>query len=326
MTSPETYSLFQLSTTKNVGPATIRRALRWSHSSGLRINQTLSDRKALEAAVGLKNADEVERSGEATPALIEAITAAGAGVIGLTDPDYPQRLSDVLGDKAPPIITVKGNREILNLPSIGFCGSRKASDRGIAAARDCASALARHGVNIVSGYAKGVDSEAHGNALALGSSTSIVLAEGITNFRIKKEFKSVWDWDRSVVISEFHPNAPWRAGAAMQRNATICGLSRAMVLVEARKSGGSYAAGMTALELGIPLYAADFAGERDESEGNRDLVSKGAQKLTRDRKTEEPLLEDLLATFRGQPVLAALRNERQLDLFADHTIRGRSSF
>jgi len=87
-----------------------------------------------------------------------------------------------------------------------------------------------------------------------------VLAEGILRFRVKREIRDEWDEARTLVISEFGPNLPWSVNHAMQRNRTICGLSRAMLLIEARITGGSIQAGRDCLRLGLPLFAAVYEG------------------------------------------------------------------
>lgn len=80
---------------------------------------------------------------------------------------------------------------------------------------------------------------AHRAALESGGTTILVLCEGILNFYFKKDFKDIWDWDRIAVISEFLPGIPWSVRNAMQRNKTICALSRAMLLVESGTNGES---------------------------------------------------------------------------------------
>jgi DNA processing protein len=82
-----------------------------------------------------------------------------------------------------------------------------------------------------------------------------------------------------LVLSEFHPDAPWSVGRAMQRNTMICALGRAMFVIEAGATGGTLAAGRTAMRLGRPLYAIRYP---DASAGNEILLHEGACALTRD--------------------------------------------
>ncbi|HEV7406264.1 MAG TPA: DNA-processing protein DprA, partial [Chthoniobacteraceae bacterium] len=138
-------------------------------------------------------------------------------------PEYPQRLVSVLGDSAPPLLYWTGAQSLFDAPSVGFCGSRKASEKGLGVARECARLLAGRGVVSVSGYAQGVDLTAHAAALEAGGSTTIVLAEGILHFRVKETIRNLLDpsqLDRALVVSEFPPALPWKAHSAMTRNRT----------------------------------------------------------------------------------------------------------
>ena len=66
--------------------------------------------------------------------------------------------------------------------------------------------------------------------------------------------RSVWDWDRVLVISMFTSNTTWRAWQAMKRNTLILSLSKAMVVVEASETGGSMAAANSAIEHGVSTF------------------------------------------------------------------------
>ena len=166
-------------------------------------------------------------------------------------------------------------------------------------ARDSATLLANDKINIVSGFAAGVDMNAHRAALAAGGTTTVVLAEGILRFRVKKDIRDLWDDSRTLVVSEFGPNLPWSVSHAMQRNKTICGLSRAMVLIEARSTGGSIEAGRDCLRMGLPLFAAVYEGSPDSATGNEELLRNGAKRLMKSRSRDLPNMA---------PVLEAIAN------------------
>jgi DNA processing protein len=187
---------------------------------------------------------------------------------------------------------------LLNKCAVGFCGSREATDKGLATAWESADLLAREAINIVSGFAAGVDMNAHRSALSAGGTTTVVLAEGILRFRIKKEIRSEWDESRTLVVSEFGPNLPWSVNHAMQRNRTICGLSRAMILIEARSSGGSIQAGRDALKLRLPLFAAVYEGMPESATGNQELLTQGAHRLMKSRSTNRPNIQPILNAIR----------------------------
>lgn len=207
-----------------------------------------------------------------------------SGFITIFDENYPKSLK-VLGEHAPLILSYIGNIELLGKNSVGFCGSRKASPKGISVTKDCAEQLALKGFVLVSGYAAGVDLMTHRTALENKGDTIVIIAEGINHFAIKKEIEAFWDWNRILVISEFMPDSIWSVSNAMQRNSTIVALSNAMILIESSANGGSMDAGKKTLEMKKPLYAPFYEGMPDSAVGNRILIEKGAIKLGRKKET-----------------------------------------
>ena len=230
----------------------------------------------------------------------EQIEENGVNCITILDEDYPERLKNRLQRKAPPLLMILGNKNLLNKPTAGFCGSRKASEKGIATAKDCADQLARKGINIVSGYAAGVDMVTHKAALECGGTTTLVLCEGILHFRKKRELKDIWDWERIAVVSEFLPGVPWSVRNAMQRNNTICALTSTMILIESATKGGSIAAGRTSLKMGIPLFAPVYEGMPETAVGNRELLGQGAQKLYKNSHTNRANMTNVFAAIEQQ--------------------------
>ncbi len=145
--------------------------------------------------------------------------------------------------------------------------------------RLCSEYLSKNQINVVSGYAKGIDITAHQAALESGGTTTFVLAEGILNFKPKKQVQEYLDDNNYLVISEFWPQTRWFVNNAMQRNQTICALSNVLVLIEAAEEGGSFAAGEKTLEIGRPLVAVDFNEDLPQHQGNKYFLSKGAVPL-----------------------------------------------
>jgi len=196
---------------------------------------------------------------------------------------YPIALKKIFGALAAPDIWYLGNLDLLKIKSVGFCGSRKASETGLEVAADCATQLSEHGIVVISGYAPGVDMASHEAALSHGGTTIIVLPEGIDHFRIKKTIKGAWDWDRVLVMSYFPKNAIWRADRAMDRNKAIVGLSDVVLVLEARDVGGTLNAGYCALKMEKPLFVAHFGDMSESRKGNRELLEQGGIPLNRNR-------------------------------------------
>ena len=140
----------------------------------------------------------------------------------------------------------------------------------------------------------------HISALSAGGSTTIVLAEGILNFRIKKDISKFIDMEKIVVISEVLPGIPWSIRNAMERNKTICALSRAMILIESGINGGSMAAGKSCLNMGIPLFAPIYEDMPASAIGNQELLKQGAMPLLKSKKLNMANLTNVFKIVRDR--------------------------
>lgn len=192
---------------------------------------------------------------------------------------YPARLSEVLRHQAPPVLFVRGSTELLARRGVGFCGARNASEQALRCAEQVARALAEHDLLVVSGHAAGVDESAHRAALDAGGCTALVLPEGILRFRPRSSISGLLTDDNAILISEFPPNYPWSVANAMHRNRTICGLVHALIVIEAGTSGGTWEAGLVALQLGLSLFVLDYSTPAPSGLGNPLLLGKGGQPL-----------------------------------------------
>ena len=164
--------------------------------------------------------------------------------VDLSAAGWPEQLR-VLGGS----IDLHGDAGLLMVAGVGLCGSRDASDDGIALARAAGVAAAELGAPLVSGYARGVDTAGHVGALAAGGSTIAVLPEGIARFRLRAEYRELGSAldDGLTVVSPFDREAGWSVQRAMGRNGLICALSAVLVVVEPGESGGTIAAAREAL-------------------------------------------------------------------------------
>ncbi|MFN0011603.1 MAG: DNA-processing protein DprA [Phycisphaerales bacterium] len=204
------------------------------------------------------------------------MTDKGIQVLVRSHCGYPARLTELLGEDAPPVLYAAGSLSILDKCSIGIGGSRMASEGGIRLTDKVARGLTRSDINVVSGNAAGVDSAAHFAALDSGGTTTLVLAEGILNFRPKSPIGESLSDGNYVVVSEFLPGTRWAAHNAMQRNRTILGLSACFVAVEPGIDGGTFDASTNALRLGLPLFVLENDGVSANAPGTQHFLSRGA--------------------------------------------------
>ena len=198
--------------------------------------------------------------------------------------DIPIVLPQLL--EISPILFVKGKRKYLNLDSVAVVGARQVSNKGSDITRKLASDLAQAGINVVSGYAQGVDSAAHLGALEAEGTTTIALPYGIKELRRKKAFKE-FNWERYVLaVSQFDPSVKWLARNAIGRNKLVCALSKAVVVIESGperdehgKMSGTFNTAKTALDMGIPLFVLDPSYLDNPPKGNISLIALGGIRL-----------------------------------------------
>ena len=290
-------AILQLSQARGLGAVTLDRLLSLIAQEGQAPEDVV--RASVEDLVhhyGLRStvAEAVKTTRDDAQRLSERLEGKNIQTFYKGSATYPEHLNRVLGKSAPPVLFAKGNIDLLRRKAVGFCGSRKTSAKGLGVAEACAEILTQADVNVVSGYASGTDLAAHCGALKAGGVTTLVLAEGILNFSLKQELARVFDEERYLVVSEFAPTLKWIARNAMKRNRTICGLSDAMILIESGLTGGTFAAGETTLELGLPLFVVEYADPPDSAEANQYFLENGALPLRRRREENKPNLDPVL--------------------------------
>ena len=153
--------------------------------------------------------------------------------IHLGTPEYPRLLAEI--SDPPTCIWTRGDRALFSATAVAVIGARAASSEGLIAASEIAFDLARAGIVVVSGLARGIDAAAHRGALDAGGKTIAVLGTGIDrvypaeNDLLHQEIAS-----SGLLITELAPGTPPLEWHFPRRNRIISGLSRAVVVVEAR--------------------------------------------------------------------------------------------
>ncbi|WP_297300590.1 DNA-processing protein DprA [uncultured Brachyspira sp.] len=272
----------QYALAKGVGEAAIKKALNF-----LKLNKNASWKDIITDKSILKLKDDIYtniyKTENEAKILAEQLYNDNIYMILENDLMYPERLKNTLGNNTPPVIFVQGNLALLNKNSIGFCGSRKVSDKGKQIAYECAKELVNNDITVVSGYASGTDLTAHMSALSNNGNTIFVIPEGILKKRIKGEVKNYLNNTNHVFISQFMPNLTWNAMNAMRRNKVIIGLSIAMILIESRRDGGTFEAGKETLKLGHKLFVVDFFHPPETAEANKFFISQGGIPIKKNR-------------------------------------------
>jgi DNA processing protein len=252
----------------------------------------LGDWLALQRAIGLKPqmaaellkrhphpARALTASGVTTAfdrnAEIKALSRVGAVAVPIHSAAYPARLAD-LSDPAP-LLLVRGDVGVLSELSVAIVGARAATVYGKQIARGLAADLAREGVVIVSGLARGIDAEAHWGALEAGGRTIAVQACGIDQI-YPKEHRALADRiaANGAVVSELPLGEPPLRPYFPLRNRLISGLSAAVVVVEARERSGSLITANHAANQGRDVFAVPGPITAPTSAGTNRLIRDGA--------------------------------------------------
>ena len=188
--------------------------------------------------------------------------------------DYPEHIRGLLRGS---ILYAIGNVDLLRKNAIGICGSRDASPNALKWAHEFGRLAAKHGLVVVSGFARGVDRQAHIGALEGGGTTIAVLPEGINHLRIISSLRPLIDVEENfLAISMFEPDTPWAVWRAMERNKLIVGLSMGLFVIEARERGGTMDAAQEAVRQHKPLWAVAYSRDVAGREGNRKLLATSA--------------------------------------------------
>lgn len=223
------------------------------------------------------------------------------------------------------VLYARGYTPLANIPSISIVGSRNVEESALFIASKLAKDLAYEGYNIVSGYAKGIDSAAHLGALEAEGTTTIVLSLGILNFEAKKDFKPWFSARNTLVLSQFNPTDKWMARHAMARNKLVCALSDATIVIASGKEvddrgkmSGTFDAAKTAMNMNIPVFVLSPNCFDVPPKGNDDLIQLGGHAIS-----PENAIEQILSTLNRQSMKVSQNSQSslQLDLFSSSQVR-----
>lgn len=212
------------------------------------------------------------------PRLIDEISKCDADVITMKDSLYPESLKNI---SDPPVVLYCRGKLEREVVCVAVVGSRRATAYGLEMAGRLSQELARHGVTVVSGMARGIDSKAHSGALEGGGRTVAVLGCGVDiaypseNLGLMKKICQC-----GAVISEYLPGTPPIPINFPARNRIISGLSQGVVIVEANEKSGSLITADFALEQGRDVFAIPGNINSLNSTGTNKLIKEGAKIVT----------------------------------------------
>lgn len=287
--------------TPGLGPRRILRAIEKAGSARKLLDMPLTELEALHLPV---QAAQFVHSGMARKTAdeeLERMVQTGAGFLTQIDDAYPARLREIFD--APPVLWLRGDASLLSRPSIAVVGTRHPTPYGTGMAEMLARDLSAHGMLIISGMARGVDTVAHKGALAAKKPTVAVWGTGV-DVIYPKENKALAEQiiaTGGAIISEM-PLGTFPAPQNFpKRNRILSGLSVGVLVVEGGEFSGTRVTARCAIEQNRDVFAVPGNVTNKNAWGPNTLIKQGA-KLT---ATWEDVWEDLPTDVR-----LALESER----------------
>jgi DNA processing protein len=218
----------------------------------------------------------------------QRIQDLGISVLTWEDESYPRRLMEI--DQPPPVLYVRGEIRPEDEWSVAVVGTRRVTAYGRQIAEEVAVTLARNGVTVISGLARGVDAIAHQAALEAGGRSLAIMGNGVDriyppeNRRLAEQIIS-----RGALVSDYPPGTPPDASNFPPRNRIISGLSLAVVIVEAGDTSGALITASFAADQGREVFAVPGNITAPQSKGTNRLIFNGARPLLDPREVLEVL-------------------------------------
>lgn len=266
MSERERFDRLRLIRSPRIGPVSFRQLIARFGTAGeaLRAIPDMAARGGGRASVA--DAALVERE-------IAASRACGARYLMMGDADYPVLLDQMEG--APPALIVRGDAAFSARPCVAIVGARNASAAACRFARMLAQDLGQRGAVVVSGLARGIDTEAHRGSIDSG--TIGVIASGI-DVSFPPENKALQEEvaQRGLLVTEHPPGTQPLARHFPARNRIIAGLALGTVVVEAAPKSGLLITARLAGEAGREVMAVPGSPLDPRAQGCNLLIREGA--------------------------------------------------
>lgn len=273
----EVRALLMLDAAPGIGLVRLRRIVETFGSAEAALAVPARDFEAVAGSVAAAG-----REDPSLGATVDAALAIGARlrmeICTWASADYPPAMHQL--HDPPPVLFLRGRRELLTRGSVTIIGARHATSRAREIADRLAQAIAYAGLPVASGLALGVDGAAHRGALKAGGDTIAVLGRGAdlaypaTHRALFRDIVA-----RGLVVSEFLPGTPPLPHHFPRRNRILAALSRAVVVVEAGAKSGSLITVDHALDLGVDVWAVPGPIEVAMCEGSNRMLADGARPL-----------------------------------------------
>lgn len=287
---------------KGIGAVRLRNLIQ--HFGDVETAWHASPQEMRAAGLGPKLIETMQqvRAGVSLELVWERVHSLGIQVLTWEDEAYPRRLKEI--DQPPPVLYLRGNLLPEDEWAVAIVGTRGITAYGRQVTAEITSVLARRGVTVISGLARGIDAEAHKAALNAGGRTLAVLGSGVDQIYPPEHRQLANQIIASgALMSDYAPGTPPDGVNFPPRNRIISGLSMAVIVIEAGERSGALITAEFAADQGREVFAVPGNINAPKSVGCNRLIHQGARPLL----TPEDVLESLdLASFQQQRVARAV--------------------
>ncbi|MEI8146789.1 MAG: DNA-processing protein DprA [Alphaproteobacteria bacterium] len=313
LTDAQRLDWLRLVRSENVGPRTFRELVNFYGGAGAAL-EALPGLSARGGSRSIRIASEADARRE-----IEAASRYGVRFVALGEADYPDRLRAM--SSSPPLLALRGTRDVLGKPMVAMVGARNASLAGVKMATRLARDLGEAGYCVVSGLARGIDAAAHEASLAFG--TVAVLAGGHDRIYPPENVPLLERLiEANIAVSEMPMGHEPRAKDFPRRNRLIAGLSLGVVVIEAAERSGSLITARIALEENREVFAVPGSPLDPRCEGSNRLLKQGAILVT-DVGDIDAVLQPILGRPPPPPAAEEPGDEGWLGAAPDASARSR---
>ncbi len=271
----EKYYWIGLNLARGIGPVRLQALL--DHFGDLSDAWNANRADLIQAGLHQKTVDHLLeiRSSIDLEVYYQQITSQGIKVLTWLDEDYPPRLKNI--QQPPPVLYIKGEYKLQDHWAVAVVGTRRVTSYGRQVTEQISTLLARNGITIISGLARGVDGIAHHAALSTGGRTLAVLGSGVDQI-YPPEHRALAEKisQNGAVISDYAPGTPPESANFPPRNRIISGLVGAVVVIEAGETSGALITATFAAEQGKEVFAVPGGIYSPQSKGTNRLIQQGA--------------------------------------------------
>lgn len=228
--------------------------------------------EAREILSRLERQEELDR-------FLRNLEAKHIQLITRLSPEYPERLRQRLGDRAPLALFCVGNMELFSRDCVSLVGSRRLREKGRTFARRAGSAIARQGFCYCSGGAAGADTEGFLGADREKGSAVLFLADSLKKHRYDRRYFSALKEGRLLLVSEFGADQSFSNFRALSRNRLIHAMGEKVLVAQSdHGTGGTWNGTVENLKAGwSPVFVYQGLGEDPGAQG---LLGLGAEPVS----------------------------------------------